>query len=151
MKHAILIALFGAGPLWAASAMAALGGDAAGIAADGVALHGVLSATVGTQYDVREITSNTGTRVRQYLNRDGVVFAVGWDGPVVPNLQRLLGTYYPQYAAAIAAQEHPGLHRGIRVASAELIVEAGGHLRAYAGRAYLPALTPPGVPAAQLR
>jgi hypothetical protein len=38
----------------------------------------------------------------------------------------------------------------LRVALPGLIVESGGHLRAYAGRAYLPALVPAGVPAADL-
>jgi hypothetical protein len=55
-----------------------------------------------------------------------------------------------EYATALAALNHPGLHRSLRVALPELIVESGGHLRAYAGRAYLPALVPAGVPAADL-
>ncbi len=139
-----------ANPLWVGSARAGLGGDAASALADGSDLHGVVNSTSLAQYDIQEITTDTGIRVREYVNRDGVVFAVSWIGAVLPDLQRLLGTHYVEYTAALAALNHPGLHRSLRVALPDLIVESGGHLRAYAGRARLPALVPAGVSAADL-
>ena len=90
-------------------------------------------------------------RVREFLNRDGVVFAVAWTGPVMPDLQRLLGGSFPAYTAALRALANPGLHRDLRIASSELVVESGGHLRAYVGRAYLPALIPIGTSISDLR
>jgi hypothetical protein len=89
--------------------------------------------------------------VREYLNRDGIVFAVAWSGPAMPDLQRLLGPYFEEYTTALTSLKSPGLHRSVRIASSGLVVESEGHLRAYAGRAYLPALVPGGVSVADLR
>lgn len=90
-------------------------------------------------------------RVREFLNQDGAVFAVSWSGPVLPDLQQLLGPHFAEYSSALAALAHPGLQRSVRVASSGLVVESGGHMRAYAGRAYLPARIPSGVSVAELR
>ena len=145
-----LLVLAIANPLMAGSAYAGLGGDAASALADGTELHGAVHSVSLPLYDVEEITADTGMRVREYVNRNGVVFAVSWSGPVLPDLQRLLGTHYVEYTTALAALNHPGLRRSVRVALPGLIVESGGHLRAYAGRARLPALIPAGVSAADL-
>jgi len=145
-----LLVLAIANPLMAGSAYAGLGGDAASALADGTELHGAVHSVSLPLYDVEEITADTGMRVREYVNRNGVVFAVSWSGPVLPDLQRLLGTHYVEYTTALAALNHPGLRRSVRVTLPGLIVESGGHLRAYAGRARLPALIPAGVSAADL-
>ena len=57
--------------------------------------------------------------MREYLDRAGNVFAVSWSGPVLPDLQRLLGAHFAQYTAALAALEHPGLHRSVRMSRAD--------------------------------
>ena len=147
---AVLFAVLGIAPPWAGCAHAALGGEAAGVLADAAELRGVVNTELRQQYDIEDISAESGMRVREYLSRDGVVFAVSWSGPVMPDLQRLLGTHFAKYAAALKALTHPGLQRSVRVASADLIVESGGHLRAYAGRAYLPALIPAGVSEAEI-
>jgi hypothetical protein len=149
INRAVLLLLVGSS-LCGGFARAGLGGDAASAFADGSELHGIVNSVSLPQYDIQEITTETGIRVREYVNRDGVVFAVSWTGPVLPDLQRLLGTHYVEYSTALAALKHPGLHRSLRVALPDLIVESGGHLRAYAGRARLLALVPAGVSAADL-
>jgi len=149
IKRAVLLLVVGS-PLCVGAARAGLGGDAASALADGSELHGIVNSVSLPKYDVQEIAADTGMRVREYVNRDGIVFAVSWTGPVLPDLQRLLGTHYVEYTSALAALNNPGLHRSMRVALPELIVETGGHLRAYAGRALLPALIPAGVSAADL-
>src|SRR5271165_4646765 len=138
-RTSLLALLIGMSMLWIAPARAALGGDAASVAADEADLHGTTTSVLRQPYDVQEITNDAGMRVREYLDRSGKVFAVSWSGPVLPDLQRLLGTHFAQYTAALAALKHPGLHRSVRVSTPELIAESAGHLRAYAGRAYLPA------------
>jgi hypothetical protein len=148
---ALLLLIAGINLLWAGPAHAALGGDAASVLADGVASKGTVNAVIRQQYDIEEFTADTGVQVREYLNRDGVVFAVSWTGPVLPDLQRLLGTHFAAYTEGLAALNHPGLQRSVRVASSALVVESGGHLRAYAGRAYVPVLMPAGVSPAELR
>jgi hypothetical protein len=147
---ALLLFMVGLNPPWVEAARAGLGGDAASALDDASELHGVVNAISLPLYGIQEITTDTGMRVREYVSQDGVVFAVRWTGPVLPDLQRLLGAHYVEYTTALAALNHPGLHRSLRVDLPELIVESGGHLRAYAGRAYLPALVPAGVPAADL-
>ncbi len=150
VTHGLLFAALLIDPLWAGRAHAALGGDAAGVAADAAELRGALNTGGLQRYDIEEISAEGGIRVREYLSRDGLVFAVSWSGPVLPDLQRLLGAHFTEYCAALKALPHPGLHRSVRVESSTLIVESGGHLRAYAGRAYLPALIPAGVSDAEL-
>jgi hypothetical protein len=147
---AVLFAVLGITPLWVGSAHAALGGDAASVLTDAAELHGAVNTEIRQQYDIQEISAEAGMRVREYLGRDGVVFAVSWSGPVMPDLQRLLGTHFAEYSAALKVLTRPGLQRSVRTASSELIVESGGHLRAYSGRAYLPALIPGGISAAEI-
>jgi hypothetical protein len=129
---------------------AGLGSDAADILIDSAQMQGVITLVSRAQYDVQEITAEAGTRVREYVNRGGLVFAVSWDGPVMPDLRQLLGSHYAAYTEALSASTHRDL-RSVRVATRELVVECGGHMRAYSGRAYLPVLIPPGVPVAELR
>jgi hypothetical protein len=146
----LLLLIIGTNPLSYGVARAGLGGDAAGVQADAAELHGAVNSASARQFDIEEISADSGVRVREFLNQGGVVFAVSWSGPVMPDLQALLGAHYAAYRAGLAALDHPGLHRSVRVASSTLVVESGGHLRAYAGRAYLPALIPAGVTAADL-
>jgi hypothetical protein len=151
VKPLLLLLIAAVSLQWAGSARAGLGGDAGSVLADGSEMHGVVSSTILQEYSIQEITADTGMRVREYLNRGGVVFAVSWTGPALPDLRRLLGTHYAEYMTALAALSRPGLHRSLRTTSSELVVESGGHLRAYAGRAYLRALIPAGMALADLR
>jgi len=151
LGRAPALLVLGLGSLWAGTACAALGGGAGSVLDDAAELHGVVNAESRGQYDIREIDTDAGMRVREFLNRAGVVFAVSWSGPVLPDLTRLLGAHFAEYTAALASLNHPGLMRSVRVASAGLVAESDGHLRAYAGRAYLPDLIPAGATAAELR
>lgn len=117
VTSSVLFAVLGVAPLWAGCARAALDGDAASVQSDAAELHGVVTTELRQQYDVQEIRAETGMRVREYLTRDGVVFAVSWSGPVMPDMQRLLGNYFGEYSAALKALPHPGLHRSVRSAS----------------------------------
>ena len=132
------------------AARAGLGGDAAGVAADAKFLRGVVHSESTLLFDVREIITDAGLRVREYLNRDGIVFAVTWRGPIQPDLQQLLQTSFASYNQARSALIQPGLRRSLRIASTDLVVETAGHLRAYSGRAYLPTRIPAGASANDL-
>jgi hypothetical protein len=142
----VALALLGQRP-----ACAGLGGNATSVTSDANELRGVAHSTVGPRYATVEIGMANGVHVREFMNLDGVVFAVAWDGPVPPDLRPLLGTSFSAYARALAALKQPGLRRPLRIASSDLVVETAGHLRAYRGRAYLPALIPDGTPTADLR
>lgn len=147
MLSAVGLAL---GALCVTPAEAALGSGQAGIQSDAQTLGGVVIATPLQQYDIDEITTGNGVRVREFLNTAGIVFAVSWSGPVVPDMQLLLGTYYAAYTRALAAVKQRGLQRSLRIALPDLIVEADGTLRAYSGRAYLPGSIPAGASIADL-
>lgn len=132
-------------------ARAALGGDPASVLADAAELQGVDHALSLRQYDIHEITADSGLSVREFVSRDGIVFAVTWTGPVMPNLQTLLGAHFPAYTAALAQVTERGLRRSLRIETSGLVVEAEGHMRAYVGRAYLRAVIPAGTPTSDLR
>ena len=136
---------------WSAPVGAHLGSDLVSVQADAQLLQGVVSTRAFANYDVLQIATAAGQTVREYLDRRGQVFAVTWSSVAPPDLAQVLGPYHPQYAAGLSALDHPGLKRSVRVATPALIVESSGHLRAYSGRAYLPALLPGGVDLAAIR
>lgn len=142
---AILCAAFGVPP----HASAALGEPEASVQADSLQLQGSVKATDRESYRVHEIQLPSGTLVREYSQPGGSVFAVTWRGPFMPNLRQMLGRYFDEYAAAAEAAH--GNHRHLSIRQSDLVVEVGGHMRAFAGRAYLPAAVPSGVPIGELQ
>jgi Protein of unknown function (DUF2844) len=125
----------------AAPAFATLGGGVASIETDRAKLQGRVQVTSVAGVTVHEITTATGTRVREYLTPDGAVFAFTWRGPFIPDMRQLLGTYYEQYAHA-AQEAHPVGKRRLSVQLPGLVVESSGHMRAFFGRAWDPTLVP---------
>ena len=65
---------------WMGPVHAALGSDANSVAADSVTLQGAVRTTGLLQYDVHEISGAGQLRVREYVTRQGQVFAVSWSG-----------------------------------------------------------------------
>ncbi len=129
--------------LTAAPAFATLGGGVASIETDRARLEGRVQVTTLAGLTVHEITTPAGTRVREYLTPDGAVFAFTWRGPFIPDLRQLLGTYYAQYAHAVQ-ETHPTGRRHLSIRLPGVVVESSGHMRAFSGRAWDPALVPPG-------
>jgi hypothetical protein len=133
-------------------ALAALGSDADSVSADSNALHGQLRSAGFVQYDRHQITTGA-LVVNEYVTRSGQVFAISWQGPVPPNLQQLLGTYFArvQSAAAAVHRTNPGIHRQFSLVQSDLVVVNTGRLRAFRGYAYLPALVPAGLSLSDLQ
>jgi hypothetical protein len=101
---------------------------------------------------VRGWTDEGGTTIREYAAADGLIFAYTWQGPTMPDLHRLLGTYLASYRAKADAQrDQRGSLHASRVAQPDVVVDSGGQMRSYVGRAWLPAALPPGVSPAELR
>ena len=122
---------------------AALGGDAASVNADQLELNATLRTTPASQFTQFELQMPSGTMVREYVSPAGSVFAVTWEGPSLPDLRQVLGSYFQQYVDAIQ-----GGGVGSRVVEQPgLVVYSGGHMRAFRGRAYVPQLLPQGVTA----
>lgn len=139
--------------LWAAllsqSAEAALGGDAASMQADQAEMKAGQTITAADAYQVYELQTATGMVVREYLSAAGTVFAVAWEGPMLPNLRRLLGDYFARYTEA--AQSWRGGHGHLVIRQDDLVVESSGRMRAFFGRAYLPQRIPQGVAVSDIR
>jgi hypothetical protein len=138
LSGAILLAGFVPG-----IASATLGEPEASVTADVAQLKGSVKMTDRTSYRVHEIQLSSGTVVREFAAPDGKVFAITWRGPTVPNLRQTLGSYFDTYATAAKAN-HMGRNR-MQIQQSDLVVQAGGHMRAFSGRAYLPQAVPSGV------
>jgi hypothetical protein len=98
-------------------------------------------------YRVHEIQLPSGTLLREFVSPDGIVFAVAWNGPHVPNLRQVLGKYFDSFVAGakVSRAENHSDRNHLTIQQADFVVEAGGHMRAFAGRAYLPAAMPSGI------
>jgi hypothetical protein len=131
-------------------ALAALGGDAASVQADGLHMKGeVRISTAPDGYAIHAIQIPSGTLVREYVSADGKVFAVSWRGPSIPDLRQTLGTYFPQYVAA-SSLPHGG-HHHLDISQPDLVAHSSGNMRAYFGFAYVPGLLPPNFSVATIR
>ena len=140
------------------SAHAVLGGDAASTAVIGKSLPGVVkmakraavqkATTSENLYTVQE-TDSPGTIVREFITRDGKVFAVAWQGIVEPDLAVLFGDSYSEYQAE-QSKRQPSHERHAVTETTHLIVRRSGHLRDRRGTAYIPSLVPDGVNAGDL-
>jgi len=125
---------------------AALGESADSVESDRKALSAVKNATtVHNGYTVHEFALD-GTFVREYVSPSGIVFGIAWNGLTYPNLTLLLGSYADEYEAALRQKPRsPGLKRQHILKTDRVVVEKWGHMRNLKGRAYVPALFPPGV------
>jgi hypothetical protein len=145
-------ALLGAVALGAAVAalpvQAALGGPEATVEADRLQVQGTQRVTRLSAYTVHEMQAPSGTVVREYVSPAGTVFAVAWQGPSMPDLRQVLGTYFDRYAEAAAQRKARG---PIAIEQPGLVVQSSGHMRAFVGRAYIPEALPPGVGADSIR
>ena len=124
-------------------AAAALGEPETSVQTDVARLRGSIRVTSHANYNVHEIQLPSGTLVREFAASDGKVFAVAWNGPTIPNLREIMGQYFDSYVTAAKAQ-HSG-HHHLQIRQSDLVVLAGGHMRAFSGLAYLPQAIPSGV------
>ncbi|HEY2607333.1 DUF2844 domain-containing protein [Paraburkholderia sp. RL18-103-BIB-C] len=105
------------------------------------------STSASASYTVRETALGNGTVVREYLAADGAVFGIAWRGPQMPDLNDLLGSYFPQYVTGVKAVRaaRGGGHGPVSVDQSGLVVRSGGHMGAFSGQAWLPPALPAGV------
>jgi hypothetical protein len=131
------------------SASATLGENSTSTEIDRVSMKATLRMLPTVKYTVHEIQTPSGTTVREYVSSAGTVFAVAWQGPVMPDLRQALGIYFDRYTEA-ASRKHAG-HRHLAIREPDLVVQSNGHMRSFSGRAYLPQLLPQGVTVDEIR
>jgi Protein of unknown function (DUF2844) len=115
-----------------------LGEDVTSIQADRAHINATARVTPGQKYTIHELRSATGTVVREFASPSGKVFAVAWQGPTFPDMKQLLGSHFEQFQKAAQAQNRRGGHGPLIIEQPGLVVELGGHMRSFVGRAYLP-------------
>lgn len=134
----------------AAQAFAALGGNVSSIQDDQTHIAATRQITQTAAYTVHELRSPAGMVVREYES-SGKVFAIAWQSPSLPDLSQLLGSHFQEFERAAELQARPGGHAPMIVHLPDLVVESGGHMRGFVGRAYLPGNVPANVRSADLR
>lgn len=97
-------------------------------------------------YKVHELTTASGAVVREYISPQGLVFAVSWQGPFIPDMQQLLGNYAANLQTASPAQTQVRHMRGLIVKTKDFEFVSGGHMRSWKGHALVPSLLPSNVP-----
>ncbi len=132
-------------------ALASLGGDVSSIEADGAHMKASAKITQTDGYQVHEMKTASGTVVKEYASPTGRVFAVTWQGQFVPDMQQILGAYFQQFSTALQAQKKHYGHTPLNIQEPGLVVQTGGHMRAYVGRAYVPEMLPQGVKADEIK
>jgi Protein of unknown function (DUF2844) len=100
-------------------------------------------------YTVHELTTPNGTTVREFVGADGAVFAVSWQGPLLPDLRLLLGKHFETLLSAERSQ--PATHSKLLLERPDVVIHSEGRVRAFSGRAWLPQLVPAGVDVTELR
>jgi hypothetical protein len=127
----------------AASSWAALGGGVANLGNHPAASKSSRAATSGASYSILERELDSGTKVREYVDGNNVVFAVTWSGPYLPDLKELLGAHFDTMVAQ--AKKAAKSERGqVRVNEPEIVINSGGHMGDFEGRAWLPGKLPAG-------
>jgi hypothetical protein len=125
----------------APAAFAGLGERTDSIARDHAALGGTaLQVTSAASWDVHEIVTSEGSKIREYAAKDGTVFAVAWEGRM-PDLHVLLASHYAEYQQATARHAN---RRVLSISTPGLVMSAMKLPRGFAGSAHVPALLPAG-------
>jgi Protein of unknown function (DUF2844) len=124
---------------------ATLGESADSVDLDRKALSAVRRVTtVRNGYTVYVIGSDSAV-IREYVSSSGVVFGIAWNGMLHPDLTQLLGSYAGEYQEAVQKTPRKPGQRRLQVKTDRVVVQKWGHMRNLQGRAYAPALIPPGV------
>ena len=126
-----------------AGAFAELGGDLTTVERDRARMKAAVTVRPMGRYTVHEMTSDTGTTVREFVSPAGKVFGVAWQGPFHPDYQRLLGPYFAQLQQAPAARRTR--RAPVLIDTPGFVFASYGHFRDLSGRAYLPQMLPAGV------
>ena len=133
-------------------AFATLGGTESSVEADRAQMKATVTMSKTDGYTVHEIKTNFGTMVREYVSPGGQVFGVAWQGPFIPDMHQILGTYFQQFSsAAKTSREKAHGRRPLDLHEPGLVMQSSGHLRGYWGRAYDPNLVPQGIKLEEIR
>lgn len=135
----LALACYGA-PAWAA-----LGGDRASVEADQAALSATLATHAEQGYTDYALSLPSGVVVHEFVNGNGQVFEVTWNGKGVrPDMRQILGGYFDrlQGSNANASASRSPLARRADHVSADVEFHSVVRNRWFSGTAHLPAQLP---------
>ncbi|WP_394756943.1 DUF2844 domain-containing protein [Rhodoferax sp.] len=122
------------------------GAAAASSAVPAAKMQAVKPVAPSSLYTLHEVQLENGTSVREYATPEGIVFAVSWQGPVLPDLSALLGTYFNTFKLEAERVRAAGRRGGpVSMEHADLVMQSSGRMRNFFGHAYAPSLIPVGV------
>ncbi len=154
MPRAAPLRMAAIGLLWAAAApaWAVLGGGVAEVQGEQIHLRATRAVASTLQGSVHELRQADGSSIRQYVNAQGIVYAVAWSTRVKPDFTQLLGRYNTDFDAGVAtALRTPGIKRSAFVDEGDLVVQSAGRQGAFVGKAWLKSQLPAGTRANALR
>lgn len=135
----------------ASLAMATLGEPLASVQQNAGTLRAAQKVSTTTEkYSVSEMAAD-GNTIKQYSNKDGIVFAVSWAGISKPDLPTLFGSYFQEYSDALNEIPKQVGVRSVSFKTSKMVVRRGGRMRNQKGLAYVPSLVPPDVNVEDLR
>ena len=134
---------------WAGTAQAGLGEPVASVAKDRTVLGAnALDTVTMPMYERHEMTTPGGTSVQEFAAHDGVVFAVNFSGPEMPDLKSVLGAHYETYMTAARARR--GSHHLLSFEADGVVVTIVKSQRGFQGNAHVTAAVPRGVDVMEL-
>jgi len=149
--------LLGGGVIAAGPVNAELGGSPLTLEADRAHLAASMQSSGAATHTLHTLSTSNGSVIREYMNADGMIFAVAWRGPGRPDLRQLLGPAFDTFQTSVTAADfnatlsstgnvvhHGRVRRPLIVEQRDLVVHSAGHPGAFFGYAYLPQKIPAG-------
>jgi hypothetical protein len=143
----VIAVLFSAAPAWAF-----LGGGVADVQGEQLRMRATRAVSSTLQPgSVHELRLADGSSIREYVNGQGIVYAVAWSTRLKPDFTQLLGRYATDFDAGTAALRTPGIKRSAVVDQGDLVVQSAGRLGSFVGKAWLKSQMPAGASANAIR
>jgi hypothetical protein len=140
----LLLLVIPALPAWAV-----LGEYEGSVSLDQQVLRAEIREVARTGYKVHQMITPEGAVIREFVSPEGKVFGIAWQSRTLPNLQQLLGSYFPRIEQA--AQAHVQHRAPLLINTPDLVYFSGGRMMNFYGSAYVPGLLPKNVSAGVVR
>jgi hypothetical protein len=124
------------------NAQAVLGEKETSIEQDRTKVHSAARVRTQSPHYTSHVLAGSLVTVTEFVNSDGVVFAVSWHGIIKPDLQSLLGSFYEEFHALDAARARTPSRHPTQINTSKAVVLRSGHMRDIRGTAYIPSLVP---------
>ena len=127
--------MIGTLPAWAV-----LGEYEGSVGLDQQLLRGEIREEVHLGFKIHQITTPQGALIREYVSAEGKVFAISWRARAFPDLQQLLGAYFPRVQQAAQAKVRRG--GPLIIQAPDFVYFSSGRMINFQGSAYVPNLFP---------